>query len=134
MTQPNPTRALIHRDDLRALTAVITSGGSDPATEETRSALAQEFLDAALELERSLRVHTRDVLMTPRKPLQAGEVEQSAQQLFDALLQYAERIRGFTAGFRPSPYDPPDGNGITYTGIRLVVNEPEHAGRNGWNT
>lgn len=136
MTQVNPSRVLIHRDDLQALTAAVSVCASETDSEENHRVLAQELLGAALELERSLRAHTRDVLMSHRKR-QASQGDETAQQLFDAMVEYAGRIRNLTAILRPSPYDPPDGEALSKVAAptpRLASPDPEFAGRAAWGS
>lgn len=94
------SRALINREDLTTACAIIGARFNDPEMEAERVELTRLFLGSGLELERALRAHTRCAMVNHSGTLGANNLAEATERMYEALAEYAVRVRDLSARFR----------------------------------
>jgi hypothetical protein len=103
------TRALINHEDLQTACAVVGARFDEAEMEAERVELARQYLRAGLELEQSLRAHTRCAMVNHSGTLGANNLVDATERMFEALASYAARVRDLSSRFREAAWEFGDG-------------------------
>ena len=88
-----PEVVTVARDDLRVLSAVISSRFTDQAAEQQRLKLLDDLLRATSHLARALSEHARHGLSESRGSHSRWDVAEEAEQVYALLVQYGTFVR-----------------------------------------